>query len=288
MKKLRNYIKLMRLKHCIKNVLIWLPLVFSGSLFNIQKLENAILGFMAFTFMASAVYIINDIQDAPKDRLHPVKKNRPIASGAVSVSEGKLMFIFCVAISLLLNFIPPPTHSGAGSYVCLLLYLVLNVFYSNGIKNIPILDIVILTSGFLIRLIYGGLVTDIPISGWLYLTVITVSFYMSLGKRRNEISKSQDGSTRKVLRFYSYAFLDKNMYMCLGMAEVFYALWAIDRKIDMMFWTVPLVIVLGMKYSLDIEGDSYGDPVEVIVHDKALWIIAAIYAVMVLIAIYAK
>lgn len=285
MKKLKNYVRLMRLKHCIKNVLIWLPLVFSGSLFNIQKLGNAVLGFIAFTFMASAVYIVNDIQDAPKDRLHPVKKNRPIASGAVSVNEGKILFALCIALSLLLNYL---THSTTGTYVCLIVYLVVNIFYSNGLKNVPILDIVILTSGFLIRLIYGGLVTDIPISGWLYLTVITASFYMGLGKRRNEISKSSDGSTRKVLRFYNYAFLDKNMYMCLGMAEVFYALWAMDRKIDVMLWTVPVVIVLGMKYSLDIEGDSDGDPVEVILHDKALWIIAVIYAAMVLAAIYVR
>lgn len=285
MERLKNYIRLMRPKHCIKNVLIWLPLIFNGSLFNFNKLIAVIFGFFSFSFLASAVYIINDIKDAPKDRLHPTKKNRPIASGAVKIREGGCLICTCLTLSLLFNYF---TSSVVLSLVCLIAYLFINISYSCGLKNVPILDIVILTAGFVIRLIYGGIITDILISGWLYLTIITASFYLGLGKRRNELRRTNiiNKETRGVLKFYNYAFLDKNMYMCLGMAEVFYALWAIDRKQDLMLWTVPVIIVIGMKYSLGIEGESEGDPVEVILHDKTLWIISIIYAVIVLYAVY--
>lgn len=195
------------------------------------------------------------------------------------------MICTCLTLSLLFNYF---TSSVVLSLVCLIAYLFINISYSCGLKNVPILDIVILTAGFVIRLIYGGIITDILISGWLYLTIITASFYLGLGKRRNELRRTNiiNKETRGVLKFYNYAFLDKNMYMCLGMAEVFYALWAIDRKQDLMLWTVPVIIVIGMKYSLGIEGESEGDPVEVILHDKTLWIISIIYAVIVLYAVY--
>lgn len=280
---IKSYIKTARPKHCIKNILILLPIFFNGSLFKREKLFSVFLGFLAFSLIASAVYILNDIQDAPRDRLHPVKRNRPIASGAVSQREGSALLAACIALSCVLNFF---ASRDPGSYACLFIYFLLNVLYSNGLKNVPVLDIVILTSGFVLRLIYGGVISDVRISGWLYLTVIAASFYMGLGKRRNELDKSGGSATRKVLQFYNHAFLDKNMYMCLGMAEVFYALWAIGKKMNLMIWTVPVVIILGMKYSLDIEGDSDGDPVEVIAHDKVLWILSLIYVAIVVIAIY--
>lgn len=282
--KILNYIKLMRIHHCMKNLLIFFPIIFNGSFFEPVKLINAIVGFIAFSLLASTIYIINDIQDVDKDRLHPKKRYRPIASGAVTVSEGKCLAISLFCLSMLLNW----QGQVILSYIWLLLYWGLNVLYSKGLKNVPIIDIVILASGFLIRLVYGATITNIVISGWLYLTVLTAAFYMGLGKRRNELGKSErHTSSRGVLKYYNYAFLDKNMYMCLGLAEAFYALWAISlSKNTIMIWTVPIMIILAMKYSLDIEKDSDGDPVEVIIHDKALWGLCLIYAIIVMGAIY--
>jgi len=163
----------------------------------------------------------------------------------------------------------------------------LNVLYSKKLKDVPIVDVVILVSGFLIRLMYGGVVTNVVISRWLYLTVIMVSFYMGLGKRRNELGKEKsENNTRRVLKYYNYAFLDKNMYLSLGLAEAFYALWAIDSPQQELLWTVPLIIIIGMKYSLNIEGESDGDPVEVILKDKYLWVLGLIYMILVAYIIY--
>ncbi|WP_454995170.1 decaprenyl-phosphate phosphoribosyltransferase [Bulleidia extructa] len=284
MERVRNYIKLMRLKHCVKNILILLPLVFSGEFFQYGKLLSSVLGFLAFSFLASAVYILNDIQDVEKDRLHPKKKFRPIASGKVSEKQGKVLSVVAMIGAITLNFLATTNYV---SFIFLGIYLVMNIFYSKGLKNVPLLDIVVLASGFLLRLIYGGIVTNIHISNWLYLTVITASFYMGLGKRRNELGKSGNQiNTRKVLKYYNYAFLDKNMYMCLGLTNAFYALWVIGTQKEVMIWTVPMVMVLGMKYSLNIERDSDGDPVEVILQDKVLWLLGILYSALVIGAIY--
>lgn len=281
MEKIKNYFKLLRVNHYLKNFLVLLPLVFSSELLNLSKLKTTVLGFIAFCLTASIVYIINDLKDIENDKKHPVKKNRPFASGKVSKVEGIIILIVLTLIVLGLSY-----FIGFEHWIALLLlgvYLLLNVFYSFGLKNVPIVDIVILVSGFLIRVVYGAQIIDLTVSNWMYLTVISASFYMGLGKRRNEIIKQGDKS-RKVLKYYTKEFLDKNMYVFLGLCIVFYALWAVDpttiNKLgnNLMIWTVPFIMVILMKYSLNVEGNSFGDPVDVILHDKSLLAIGAIYA----------
>ena len=281
MEKIKNYFKLLRVNHYLKNFLVLLPLVFSSELLNLSKLKTTVLGFIAFCLTASIVYIINDLKDIENDKKHPVKKNRPFASGKVSKVEGIIILIVLTLIVLGLSY-----FIGFEHWIALLLlgvYLLLNVFYSFGLKNVPIVDIVILVSGFLIRVVYGAQIIDLTVSNWMYLTVISASFYMGLGKRRNEIIKQGDKS-RKVLKYYTKEFLDKNMYVFLGLCIVFYALWAVDpttiNKLgnNFMIWTVPFIMVILMKYSLNVEGNSFGDPVDVILHDKSLLAIGAIYA----------
>ena len=181
-----SYMKLMRVKHWVKNFLVFLPLIFSGELFSSKNTHIVVVGFFVFSFMASSIYILNDIKDVKKDRLHQKKKYRPIASGAISVKAGITLLCTCFFISIILNLLFIKSYMSC-AYICV--YFVINILYSNGLKNIPILDIVILASGFLLRLSYGGVVANIEISEWLYLTVIMASFYMGLGKRRNELGK---------------------------------------------------------------------------------------------------
>ena len=166
-------------------------------------------------------------------------------------------------------------------------YFGLNVAYSMGLKNIPIIDIVILASGFVIRVFYGGLVTNIEISRWLYLVVTVGSLYMGLGKRRNELKRQGvSENTREVLKYYNVSFLDKNMYVCVALTNVFYALWTFEMPDSRMSLTIPVFIIILMCYSLDTEGDSDGDPVEVILKDKVLIGIVAAYTVCVFLMLY--
>ena len=270
---MKNYLKLMRVHHYLKNVLIFLPLVFSQNLFDLTLLKKTILGFFAFSILSSIVYIVNDIQDVEKDRKHPTKCKRPIASGAVSVKEAYILAVVIAVIGITLNYFACGVNLLGWGFV--LLYVGLNFAYSMGLKNLPIIDITILVSGFLIRVLYGSAVTAIEVSNWLYLTVISMSFYLGLGKRRNELD-AQGSKSRKVLKFYNHDFLDKNMYMCLGLTIVFYSLWCVDSTTierysnSNIVWTVPLVMLICMKYSLNVEGNSDGDPVSVLLKDKIL------------------
>jgi len=285
---MKNYLKLMRVKHYLKNFLIFLPLVFSGLLFKNDNLIKVILGFLSFSFASSVVYIINDIRDKKKDMLHEIKKNRPIASGKIGVLSAIIFALFLFILSILMHYLIDKTFNI--SYIFIIIYVFINILYSFGLKDIPILDIAILVSGFFIRVLYGANIVQTEISNWLYLTIISISFYLGLGKRRNEIKKS-DSKTRKVLEYYNKDFLDKNMYMCLSLAIVFYSLWCVDpivasRTSPYLIWTIPIVILLCMKYSMDIESDSHGDPVDVIIADKFLIIFGLLYAIILFFMVY--
>lgn len=285
---MKHYIKLMRVHHYIKNLLVFTALACSGQFFVTDKLLSGVAGFLAFCMISSVVYIINDVRDKEKDRKHPTKRNRPIAAGKVSVRAAWVLAAVLMVTAAVCNgfaFSIPST-------LLLGLYLVLNLAYSFGLKNIPIVDISILVAGFLIRIMYGAFVTGIPISNWLYLTVIALSFYFALGKRRNELKQLGDGETRQVLKAYPVSFLDKSMGMCMTLANVFYALWSMDEKTiafynnDYLIFTVPIVLLITMKYSLNVEGDSDGDPVEVLLHDKTLLALCVLYLAAMFLILY--
>jgi len=286
---MKKYLKLIRIKHYLKNGLIFLPLIFSKSLFNMDLLIKVLISFFIFSIASSIVYIVNDIRDVEKDKNHPKKKKRPIASGEISIRKASIFI--CILTILLIGLIVLNTllfNVNLYSLLLLTIYILINIGYSFGMKNVPILDIVILVSGFLIRVLYGSVVSGIEISSWLYLTVISMSFYLGLGKRRNEIVKgTENGTIRKVLKYYNKDFLDKNMYMYLALTATFYSLWCLDNQaIKGIIWTIPVLLIICMKYSLTIESESNGDPIEVLLSDKVLMFLCSIYLVMILLMIY--
>lgn len=268
----KEYLKLMRVHHYIKNLLVFAALICSGKLLHLELLVPCLIGFVAFCLISSVVYILNDLRDVKKDRNHPTKCRRPIASGAIAPRKAWLTAaVLLIAAGILLGIL------GSREAAALLaLYLVLNLGYSFGLKDVPLIDITILTAGFLIRVLFGAVIAGIQVSNWLYLTVMTLALYFSLGKRRNEHKKLKDSDTRKVLKAYPIGFLDKSMWMCLGLANVFYALWCIDSQTiaayhtDRLVFTVPIVLLITLKYSMNLEGESDGDPVEVLLHDWVL------------------
>lgn len=277
---MKDYIQLLRVKHYIKNALVFVPVFFGGEVFNFDKLARVMLGFIAYCFVSSAVYIFNDYRDIEKDRNHPRKCRRPLASGRIKPSSAICMLFACGVLSLVLSVILGDMKAA----LCLLIYFGLNVAYSIELKNRPIIDIVILASGFVIRVFYGGFIADITISKWLYLVITTGSLFMGLGKRRNELKAHTDA--RAVLKYYNESFLDKNMYVCVALADVFFALWTLEMSNPLISWTVPVFVFLLMYYSLDAEGDSDGDPVEVILKDKILLVSGIAYTVCLFIMIY--
>ncbi len=282
-----NHIRLLRPHHWIKNLLLFLPALFSGRLFERSILLACIYGFFAMCFISSVVYIINDVRDAEKDRLHPKKCKRPVASNAVSKNSAVIMAVALAVFAVITVLFLCKSPVGL---IVMTAYTILNIGYSLGLKELPLTDILILASGFVLRVVYGSAVSGIPVSGWMYLTVMSASIYLGLGKRRNELS-GNGTDTRKVLKLYTYEFLDKNMYICNALMIIFYSLWCTTAEITerysgRMLWTVPLVMVIFMKYSMDIEGRSDGDPVEVVIHDKVLALLCAVYTGVVVGIVY--
>lgn len=283
-----RYLKLMRVHHYMKNLLVFAALVASGELFDASKLGAGVLGFVAFCATASAIYIINDIRDRDKDRLHPTKCKRPIAAGTVSVQSAGVLAVVLLIIAAIAN--APVFHPAAAALLAT--YFLLNLAYSFGLKDMPIVDIAILAAGFVLRVIYGAILTEIVISNWLYLSVFALSFYLALGKRRGELLTVGKGSTRAVLKAYPLDFLNRSMNMCLTLANVFYALWSMDQVTTSFYhnrfliFTVPIVLLITLKYSLTIEGASDGDPVEVLLHDKILLMLVILYLAVMLGILY--
>ena len=192
-----DLVRLMRPKHYIKNLLIFVSITFDRDLFDLHVLLQALLGFAAFCLLSSTVYIFNDIRDVEADRQHEVKRRRPIASGAVPIPAAWALaaVLFSAALAIQL------TAFGlqGGSLFFFLAYFAVNLGYSLGLKHVPFLDIVLLVLGFVLRVIYGAAIVGSSTSAWVYLTVFSLSFYLGLGKRRNELAKGKDG-TRKVLQ----------------------------------------------------------------------------------------
>ena len=282
----KAYIQLMRPRHYLKNTLVFLPLIFSGFLFDWDYLQKSIYAFVAFSMVASAVYVLNDIHDKDYDIRHPAKKLRPIAAGIVSTRSAFAFAALLLGVAGLFQYLLGFTLATVG---LLLFYLSINISYSLGLKNFPIIDVTILSLGFVIRVLYGGYAVDIEVSKWLYLAVLAFSFYLGLGKRRNEI-RDRGAETRKVNKFYNQEFLDKTMYVCFGLTIVYYSLWAIDpaQENKLMYLTIPVVIVIAMLYSLTVESaSSDGDPISVLLSNKVLLALTAFYAVLVTWLVYA-
>ena len=279
---MKQYLKLIRVKHWLKNGLVFLPLFFSMNLCNIQYLSLCFLAFVIFSLSSSVVYVLNDMADVEKDKLHPIKKNRPLASGAISMAQAKIVIvILCILIAFMMGLL---YWNDPNFFIILIpiVYIILNLLYSKWLKHISIIDVVILVSGFVLRVMYGGVVVDVVVSKYLYLMIIFGSFYLGFGKRRNEMIKNGKKS-RKVLEAYNQAFLDKNMYVCLALAIVSYSLWCVDPMTiartghDYLFWTIPILMVILQLYSLNIEGSSHGDPIEVVLSDKRLLVVIVLY-----------
>ena len=270
-----KYLKLIRVKHWIKNLLIFIPLICSGFI-NIDNVLNLIIGFFSFSFMSSFIYIINDIKDIEKDKLHPRKKKRPLPSGKITKKRAIIIAIILLIASLSFNYIIHKEILNTSLYL-LLGYMIINVLYSMGLKNIAILDIVLLASGFIIRVYYGASIINVPVSDWLFLTILNASLFLGLGKRKKELINNKD--SRKVLKEYNEAFLDKFQYISLGLMLVFYSLWTIEQDIKLLSLTIPLLIIIFMKYCLIIEKSDEGDPTTILYQDKMLLFLCLIYGI---------
>jgi len=282
--KLIAYMTLVRPKHWLKNVLVFVPILYARNLTNLDLLRDAILCFASFCLLSSAIYAVNDIVDVENDRKHPTKNKRPIASGKISVGEAIVIAIFlCVVGSLLLLI-------GYNNYRVVLyavLFALLNIAYSFFLKHIVIIDCFCIAAGFVLRIFAGAAASNSDVSEWLFLTMTAVSLFMAFGKRRVEIVLVDENAlTRKALASYNLHFLDGIIFVCAGLSVVFYALWSM-ASISTMIYTVPLVIFIVCKYLLIVQSETYReDPISIIFGDKGLFLAACIFGLLSVVLLY--
>ena len=293
---LRHYLQLLRPHHWIKNILVLVPLFFGRYFLDPSHIIGAVFGFICFSLLSSIIYIFNDIRDLEKDRLHSIKCHRPLPAGKITVSNAIItLVILSLSLIALLIVLVLSKNSlfNIKSAGLLLLYALLNIGYSLRLKNIPIVDITILASGYIIRVLFGAMIIDINISVWLYLVITTGAYYLGLGKRRNEINGNEK-NTPPVMYSYTHNFLDKNMHVCMTLCIVFYTLWSIDPVTVKLFqttafvYTIPFVLIIFFKYSLNVESNVDGDPTSIILNDKILLSLCVIYFICIFSIIYQK
>lgn len=275
-KPLFQYFALLRPHHWIKNSFLFLPLFFAGEVFNIEKLLECTAGFFAFGFVASSIYVINDYMDVESDRKHPVKCNRPLASGAVSKQSAIVMFV----LSLIAGFVIAYFIKAKFLFV-LSLYFVMNLCYSFGLKNIAILDIILIAIGFVLRIKAGGVIAMIAISQWLMIMVFLLALFMAVGKRRDDLLMKMDSGIdiRKSIKGYSLEFLNVTLAIITAVIIIAYLMYTLSPEVGhrwhtyRLYYTTLFVIVGLLRYMqiTFVEKDA-GSPTKVLYKDSFLQI----------------
>lgn len=259
-----DYIKLIRPNHWIKNVLVFVPVLFAGEFFDLWRWERSALAFVAFCLLASAVYVINDIFDRKVDAMHPTKRLRPIASGRVGIRQATVLAVLLAAAPLTLSYFFIPQ-----ALVVLAVYFILNLLYSLRFKHLPVFDMVFIAAFYLIRIEAGGLASDIVISKWLVLCIIFVSLLLIAGKRMGEL-KHENG--REVLDSYDAGFLKPLAYMFAGLAVVSYGVYSVLGVESSLAVYSVFFVVFGVVRYLYIS-DKTADveyPEKIIIKDRVL------------------
>lgn len=269
---IKNIVILTRPKHWVKNLFLYIPLFFSASLFHIQQLVMVTEGFIAFCLVASGVYILNDYKDIEKDKLHPIKKHRPLASGIITSPVAFVIMGVCLASGIFLGW-----YIGVKFLFILMLYLFINIAYSLGLKNIAILDVFILAAGFMLRIKGGGIIADIGISQWLMVMVFLLALFMALGKRRDDIIlKSSSGKEiRQSLSGYNMDFLNVSLAIVSAIIVVAYLMYTLSTAVILrlgtyrLYYTGFFVIAGLMRYLqlIYVKNDS-GSPTKIAYKDR--------------------
>ncbi len=282
-------LKTMRPRQWTKNIFIFAALVFDKQLLNAESFLRTIAGFALFCLISSSVYIFNDLADIEADKLHPEKKNRPIPSGKLPIGAAWGAGITLVIVALALAYFLAP-----GFEAVLIIYFIINMAYSKWLKHIPIIDVLIIAAGFVLRVHAGVTLIQVErFSPWLYVVMTLLSLFLGFGKRRAELALLAHGagSHRKVLDGYTLPLLDQYIMIVSGTTIVAYSLYTFSApnvpENHSMMLTIPFVVYTIFRYLYLIEiKHAGGAPEEVLLSDRPFQIAMILWAVSVLAIFY--
>lgn len=286
---LKQLLITMRPKQWTKNLFIFAALLFDLKLFDLAYVSKTILAFILFCILSGSVYLVNDLADLQKDRQHPVKKNRPLASGKLSRSWAVTAAVVLPLIALSFSFLLKPMFGLVG-----LTYFVIQLAYSFLLKNVVILDVLVIATGFVLRVAAGSVVAEAErFSPWLYVCVTLLALFLGLGKRRNELVLLDANALqhRKVLREYSPQLLDEMMALVTSSTLIAYSLYTFSAENlpanKSMMLTIPFVLYSIFRYLYLIHQKNLGgSPEEILVRDVPFIISNLCWAIVVVLILY--
>jgi decaprenyl-phosphate phosphoribosyltransferase len=283
---MRDLLRLMRPVEWIKNVI-----VLAGPAFSLHlTAPGATFAFAAFCLTASACYVINDLADREADRAHPTKRHRPIASGAVSVSSAITLAVVLVVVAFGMSawFLP------RGATATVVAYFLLILAYSFALKRRPILDVMIIAIGFVLRAVGGAAAVDVPVSPWLIACTFTLCMFLGFGKRTCELAtlaeNAEAGKHRATLRRYSPQLLGQLTSVSAGIAIMTFLLYTMDSgpaalhppfKKEWLLYTLPLVAYGLFRYTMLVESGRFTGPTQIVTKDRGLLITGVLWVVIV-------
>ena len=264
----RPLLKLLRPKQWIKNAFVLAPLVFAGAFMQPAMVGRAVVALGLFCLASSLVYILNDLCDLEKDRRHPKKRlSRPLAAGAVTPGQAKVVMAAIGAVLLAGFAFSPLTMAVIGAY------LAVNVAYSFRLKHVPVVDLFCVASGFVLRVAAGALALSVPLSSWMLVTTLCLALYLATVKRRQELATS-GSSGRLVLERYTVSLLNRYAEMAAMGAIVFYAMFTMTVRPALAF-TVPIVLFGLFRYWYLVEHGEGESPTDVVWTDLPLGLTVA-------------
>lgn len=276
-------IKLIRIKHWIKNLFVFIPLLVSGNIFDEVLFYKSTVMFFVFSFTSSSVYIFNDLVDIEFDKLHPKKKNRPLANGSISVSLAN-----CIAASLLASAILLLYFVNFDGVFPVLLYLAMNILYTLYLKNLALFDIFSISLGFVLRVFSGLAVTSLSSSFWLISLTFTLSLLLATGKRRYELVFSESISSRPSLSNYSVKFLESAQIIFANLVITFYIMYTFFNENFsgnhiLLMYSSGFVLAGILRYlQVNFSQDSIEEPTDILYLDKFLLSIILLWVITII------
>jgi 4-hydroxybenzoate polyprenyltransferase len=273
-----------------KNLVVFAALALSKHLFEPEPLLRSLLAFTVFCGLSGAVYLLNDVADVERDRLHPRKRLRPVASGALHLRTAGLVAAVLGAVSLATSLLLGLSFAG-----CALLYVVLNLAYSFRLKNVVILDVIAVSLGFVIRAVAGAVAITVQISDWLLICTILLALFLTLAKRRHELTSLNASASehRRILAEYSPYLLDQMISVVTASCVTAYAFYTTapetrDKfQTDKLAWTIPFVLYGIFRYLYLVhQKEQGGSPTDILLADRPLLVDVALWALAIIVIVY--
>lgn len=290
---MKHYFRLLRPKQWAKNLFLFIPLFFAGRFFEYDKIAQVFLGFLAFSFLASSIYIINDYRDIEDDKKHPEKKFRPLAAGTVNKTAALVISFLLLAGGVILGY----SLDESGKFLFVLgIYYFLNLSYSLGLKNISILDILILSAGFVLRVKAGAILADVGLTQWLTIMTFLLALFMAIAKRRDDVvlKISTGMEMRKAVKGYTLDFLNTMLALFSAILIVSYINYTVSAvsyvKFGHRLYYTALFVIAGIMRYLQITfvSNKAGSPTDILYKDRFIQITLLLWMISFFVILYIR